>query len=36
VFVRDGRADLVVRRETFADMAACDVLPPRFRPRAEA
>ena len=23
-------------RGTFADMAACDVLPPRFRPRAEA
>ncbi|MFO7274785.1 MAG: diaminopimelate decarboxylase, partial [Bacillota bacterium] len=34
VFVRDGRADLVVRRETFAEMAACDVLPPRLRPGA--
>ncbi len=33
VFVRDGRADLVVRRETFADMAGCDVLPPRLQPR---
>lgn len=31
VFVRGGRADLVVRRESFAEMAACDLLPPRLQ-----
>jgi len=33
VFVKDGQADLVVRRETFADMASNDLLPERFRAR---
>jgi len=30
VFVADGRADLVVRRETVEDMVRCDVLPERL------
>jgi len=33
VFVRDGRADLVVRRQSFAEMAALDLLPERLRSR---
>ncbi|MHB9146096.1 MAG: diaminopimelate decarboxylase [Symbiobacteriia bacterium] len=35
VFVCDGRADLVVRRETYADMAALDLVPVRRAPRIE-
>jgi diaminopimelate decarboxylase len=31
VFVMDGQAELVVRRETFADMTAYDLLPERLR-----
>jgi len=31
VFVSEGRADLVVRRESFAEMAANDLLPERLR-----
>ena len=33
VFVKDGQADLVVRRETFEEMAAFDVIPSRFHAR---
>lgn len=33
VFVKDGHADLVVRRETFEEMAAFDVVPERLRPK---
>ncbi len=31
VFVMDGRADLVVRRETLEDLVRCDVVPDRLR-----
>lgn len=34
VFVADGRADLVVRRETYADLLLCDIQPERLRPPA--
>jgi len=34
VFVADGRADLVVRRETFEEMAAHDLLPERLQTKA--
>ncbi|HEY8347805.1 MAG TPA: diaminopimelate decarboxylase [Symbiobacteriaceae bacterium] len=34
VFVADGHADLVVRRETFEEMASHDLLPERLQPRA--
>ncbi len=33
VFVADGKADLVVRRESFADMTAFDEVPERFETR---
>lgn len=33
VFVADGKADLVVRRETFAEMAAFDLVPERLQNR---
>ncbi|PYI55002.1 diaminopimelate decarboxylase [Paenibacillus flagellatus] len=36
VFVRDGEADLVVRRETFEDVAGKDVVPERLRKQAVA
>jgi len=31
VFVKDGKADLVCRRETMDDLVKCDILPDRFR-----
>jgi diaminopimelate decarboxylase len=31
VFVHDGEADLVVRRETFEDVAGKDVIPERMQ-----
>ncbi|HHX73579.1 MAG TPA: diaminopimelate decarboxylase [Firmicutes bacterium] len=31
VFVRDGRADVVVERETYADITRNDVIPPRLQ-----
>jgi diaminopimelate decarboxylase len=31
VFVKDGKADLIARRETLEDMVKCDLLPERFR-----
>lgn len=31
VFVADGKADLVARRETLEDIVKCDVLPERFK-----
>jgi diaminopimelate decarboxylase len=31
VFVRDGQADLVVRRETYRDLTSNDVIPERLR-----
>lgn len=34
VFVADGQADLVVRRETFEEMASHDVIPERLRVKA--
>lgn len=33
VFVKDGEADLVVRRETLDDLLKCDLLPDRLVPR---
>lgn len=36
VFVRDGEADLVVRRESFAEMAALDLMPERLQPKVAA
>lgn len=36
VFVRDGRADLVVERETRDDLISKDVIPERLRKKAEA
>jgi diaminopimelate decarboxylase len=30
VLVRDGHADLIVRRETWDDLLRCDVLPERL------
>lgn len=36
VFVRDGEADLVVRRETFEDVAGKDTLPERLRQQSAA
>lgn len=36
VFVQDGRAEVVVRRETWDDVRAHDVLPPRLRPAGAA
>jgi diaminopimelate decarboxylase len=36
VFVADGKADLVVRRETFEEMAAFDVVPERFQAKAHS
>lgn len=33
VFVADGKAELVVRRETFEEMAAFDLLPNRLQPK---
>ncbi len=33
VLVRDGSAELIVRRESYADLIRNDVLPARFRPR---
>ncbi|MDB4895357.1 MAG: diaminopimelate decarboxylase [Firmicutes bacterium] len=33
VFVADGNADLVVRRETFDEMAAFDLIPQRLQPK---
>jgi len=35
VFVRDGQADIVVERETRADLIAKDVIPERLRKKAE-
>jgi len=32
VLVRDGRADVIVERETYADLAAHDLVPARLRP----
>lgn len=34
VLVRDGEADLIVRRETYADLVACDVIPARLAPKS--
>jgi diaminopimelate decarboxylase len=34
VLVRDGRADVIVERETYADIAARDLVPVRLRPSA--
>lgn len=34
VLVRDGRADVIVERETYADLAMRDVVPPRLRSAA--
>ncbi len=34
VFVADGTADLVARRETLEDLVKCDVVPDRFKPPA--
>ncbi len=31
VLVRDGRADLLVRRETYEDLVRCDLIPERLR-----
>ena len=36
VFVQDGQAELVVRRESFEDMLAFDLLPQRLRSQAAA
>jgi diaminopimelate decarboxylase len=33
VFVMDGKADAVVRRETLDDLVKCDILPERLAPR---
>lgn len=33
VLVRDGKADLIVRRETLEDLVRCDVIPDRLRKR---
>jgi diaminopimelate decarboxylase len=30
VLVKDGRADLILRRETYEDLLRCDVLPRRL------
>ncbi|MBC7105888.1 MAG: diaminopimelate decarboxylase, partial [Firmicutes bacterium] len=30
VLVRDGRAELILRRETYDDLVRCDVLPERL------
>ncbi len=36
VFVRDGEADLVVRRESFEEMAAFDLLPERLKAKVSS
>jgi diaminopimelate decarboxylase len=36
VLVREGRAELIGRRETYADLLRLEVVPPRLRPSQAA